>query len=480
MKRTYRAALALASILALHCGTSSARADLLAVDFTSGFIYRFPLDGARFTYTAGLNGAEGLAFDASGNFFVSETGTGTINKFLTDGTQTTFATGLNGPASLVFDAAGNLFDADFFGGIIYRFTPDGTRTTFATGLSGPANLLFDSGGNLFEADFNTGNIFRFTPAGARSTFATGTGRPHGLAFDAAGNLFVADFQGGTIFRFTPAGARSTFATGLNGPHGIVFDDSGNLFTADYNTGTIYRFTPAGVRTTFATGMVNPANLIFTPPARPSANNLLNISTRAFVGTETGVLIGGFILQGANPSTLVVRALGPSLTARGVNNALANPFLELFNASGTMLFSNDNWQTGADAAAIQRVGLAPENANESALRVTLPAGAYTAVVRGPGGSTGIGLVEVFDLQQNTNRAANISTRGTVLSGEGVMIAGCIIGGTRGQGCDRARDRSFLARSRRARCAGESAARSRRTPTARPSVRTTTGSRTPTRP
>ncbi len=427
MKRSPRLPLNLLLLFAVLSTISSARADLLAVDFSSGFLHRFSLSGARTTYTADLNGAEGLAFDANGNFFVSETGTGRILKFLTDGTQTTFATGLNGPASLVFDAAGNLFDADFFGGIIYRFTPDGTRTTFATGLSGPANLAFDAAGNLFEADFNTGNIFRFTAAGARSTFASGTGRPHGLAFDAAGNLFVADFESGTIYRFTPAAVRTVFATGLNGPHGIVFDDSGNLFTADYNTGTIYRFTPAGVRTTFATGMVNPANLIFTP-VRPSANNLLNISTRAFVGTDTGVLIGGFILQGANPSTLVIRAIGPSLTTRGISNALANPSLELFNASGAMLFSNDNWQSDANAAAIQRVGLAPEHANEAALRVALPAGAYTAVVRGPGGSSGIGLVEIFDLQQNNSRSANISTRGTVLSGEGVMIAGCIIGGT----------------------------------------------------
>ena len=185
MKHTHRAAIALAQILLLSFITSPATADLIAVDFTSGFIYRFPLSGARMTYTAGLNGAEGMAYDASGNFFVSETGTGTIYKFLTDGTQTTFATGLNGPASLVFDAAGNLFDADFFGGVIYKFTPDGTRTTFATGLNGPANLVFNSGGDLFVADFNTGNIFRFTPGGcAHDLRDRRPAGPHGLAFDA--------------------------------------------------------------------------------------------------------------------------------------------------------------------------------------------------------------------------------------------------------------------------------------------------------
>jgi hypothetical protein len=178
---------------------------------------------------------------------------------------------------------------------------------------------------------------------------------------------------------------------------------------------------------------NPGNVYF----QPSANNLLNLSTRAFVGTETGVLIGGFILQGSAQSTLVLRAIGPSLAAFGVNDALEDPFLEVFDGSGTSLASNDNWQSGPDASAIQAAGLAPIHPLESALRVTLPAGNYTAVVKGVGdatfiggfqpGLTGIGLVELYDLQQSRNRAGNIATRGTVLSGQNVMIAGCIIGG-----------------------------------------------------
>jgi sugar lactone lactonase YvrE len=404
----------------------AAAADLFEADFSSGIIYRFAPDGSRTVYTSGLNGPEGLAFDAAGNCFVSETGTGTIYKFATDGTQTIFASGLDGPASLVFDTAGNLFDADFFGGVIYKFDPVGGRTTFASGLNGPANLIFDSMGRLLEADFHSGNIYQFTTDGMRTTFASNVGNPHGLAFDAGGDLFVADFDGGTILRFTPSGKRSAFASGLNGPHGLVFDQSGNLVSADYNTGNIYRFTPTGMQSTFASGLSNPANLLFEPP-RASANNLLNLSTRAFVGTQTGVLIGGFILQGANPSTLVLRAIGPSLTGQGVSGALEDPFIELHDASGATLVSNDNWQSGPDAAAIQRVGLAPTNAQESAIRATVPAGAYTVIVSGVGETSGVGLVEIYDLQQTTSRAANISTRGIVASGENVMIAGCIIGG-----------------------------------------------------
>ncbi|HVF71323.1 MAG TPA: NHL repeat-containing protein [Chthoniobacterales bacterium] len=422
---------------ALPATLFAAAGDLFEADFSSGIIYRFTPGGTRTVYASGFNGPEGLAFDTSGNLFLSETGTGIIYKFGTDGTQTIFASGLNGPASLVFDSAGNLFDADFFGGVIYKFAPNGSRTTFATGLNGPANLAFNSAGDLFEADFQTGTIFRFTPGGTKTIFASNVGRPHGLAFDSNGNLFVADFQGGTILRFTPAGARTSFASGLSGPHGINFDSSGNLFSADYNTGNIYRFAPNGSRTTFASGLSNPGNVLFEP-SRASANNLLNLSTRALVGTQSGVLIGGFILQGSTPSTVIVRGIGPSLAASGVTDALEDPHLELFDSAGNPVTANDNWQTGPDAAPIQRTGLAPGNSKEAAFRTTLSAGAYTVVLKGVGdatqvggsqpGLTGIGLVEIYDLQQTSGRAGNIATRGTVLSGDNVMIAGSIVGGS----------------------------------------------------
>jgi streptogramin lyase len=402
--------------------------DLFEADFSSGIIYKFDPSGVRKVFASGLHDPEGMTHDTNGNFYVSETGTGVINKFTPDGTRITLASGLNGPASLVFDDSGNLFDADFFGNVIYKFAPDGARTTFATGLDGPANLVFNSSNELFVADFQSGKIYKFTPGGTRTTFASATGNPHGLAFDAAGNLFVADFLGGTILKFTPGGTRTTFASGLNGPHGIAFNPTGDLFTADYNSGTIFRFAPSGARSTFATGLANPANLQFEP-ARDltTANNLLNLSTRAFVGTDTGVLIGGFILQGSVSTTMVMRAIGPSLGVFGVSDALEDPSIEVYDSAGTLLFSNDNWQTGPDAASIQAAGLAPDNPLEAAVRVTLPAGAYTAIVRGAG-NTGVGLVELFDLQLSENRAANISTRGNVLPGDNVMIAGCIIGGT----------------------------------------------------
>ncbi|MBS0659165.1 MAG: hypothetical protein JSR82_13060 [Verrucomicrobia bacterium] len=123
---------------------------------------------------------------------------------------------------------------------------------------------------------------------------------------------------------------------------------------------------------------------------------INVSTRARVLTESGVLIGGFVVEGTRPRRVLVRALGPSLTAFGVQGALADPVLELKNATGTTLASNDSWATN-QASEITETGLAPQNSAEAAIVLTLEPGAYTAIVRGAASTTGVGLVEVYDLE-----------------------------------------------------------------------------------
>jgi hypothetical protein len=121
--------------------------------------------------------------------------------------------------------------------------------------------------------------------------------------------------------------------------------------------------------------------------------LANISTRGQVLTGNDVMIGGFVIQGDTPQTVVVRARGPSLAPFGISNFLANPVLQLFSGQ-TQIALNDNWQQAANAADIQARGFAPTNAFESAILVTLTPGAYTAIVTGAGGTTGVGIVEVF--------------------------------------------------------------------------------------
>jgi hypothetical protein len=128
------------------------------------------------------------------------------------------------------------------------------------------------------------------------------------------------------------------------------------------------------------------------------SKLGNISTRAFCGTGTDIVIAGFTLgNGGNDDRVVIRGLGPSLIAFGVPNALANPTLELRNSNGTLLISDEDWQdNAAQAAEITAAGLAPTNDFESAIAATLPPGAYTALLAGLNNGTGIGLVEVYDL------------------------------------------------------------------------------------
>ena len=130
---------------------------------------------------------------------------------------------------------------------------------------------------------------------------------------------------------------------------------------------------------------------------PSAAKLANISTRALVGTGNDIVIAGFILgNNSTPTRLVLRGIGGSLTAFGVPNALADPTLEVRNSSGTVVASNNDWQSDpAQAAELTAAGLAPTNSKESGIALTLGPGQYTGLLSGVSGTTGVGVVEVFD-------------------------------------------------------------------------------------
>jgi hypothetical protein len=158
-----------------------------------------------------------------------------------------------------------------------------------------------------------------------------------------------------------------------------------------------------------------------------ATQLLNISTRLRVETGDDALIGGFIVTGSAAKRVILRALGPSLAQFGLTDLLANPVLELRAANGSVLMSNNNWKE-TQQTEIQNSGVAPTNDLESAIITTLAPGNYTAVVRGDQNTTGIGVVEVYDLDQAVDALlANISSRGLVKTGNNVMIGGFIVGG-----------------------------------------------------
>jgi hypothetical protein len=129
----------------------------------------------------------------------------------------------------------------------------------------------------------------------------------------------------------------------------------------------------------------------------SDSTLANISTRGAVGGASDVMIGGFIIGGQTGTTRVlVRSVAPSLAAFGVNNAMPDPTMELRDSNGTLIASNDNWKDGPQLE-IEQTTLAPANDLESAIVTTLPSGAYTAIIRERNGEPGVGLFEVYNLQ-----------------------------------------------------------------------------------
>ena len=157
---------------------------------------------------------------------------------------------------------------------------------------------------------------------------------------------------------------------------------------------------------------------------------LNISTRLRVEIGDNAMIGGFIITGNDPKTVVVRGIGPSLGSFGIGDVLADPVLELHGANGAVIFQNDNWRD-AQAAQIQGTPYQPTDDRESVMLVTLPPEAYTAILTGKNQSTGVGLVEIYDNNQAANsQLANLSTRGFVQTDNNVMIGGFILGASSG--------------------------------------------------
>jgi hypothetical protein len=183
-----------------------------------------------------------------------------------------------------------------------------------------------------------------------------------------------------------------------------------------------------------TATFNQEQDIYYVRVAPPPVALLNISTRARVLADQQVLIAGFIITGTDPKRVIVRGIGPSLS--GVGAPLADPVLELHQGSLT-LATNDNWKIRPDGtsqqAEIEGTTIPPANDLESAIVMTLNPGNYTAILAGKNGGTGIGVVEVFDLDQSAkSELANISTRGFVDTDNNVMIGGLIVGGANTDG------------------------------------------------
>ncbi len=185
------------------------------------------------------------------------------------------------------------------------------------------------------------------------------------------------------------------------------------------TGSGFQMDTFGAVTRFVS---TPGSPIATPP-----HTLLNSATRMRVETGNNVLIGGFIIRGG-PKKVIIRAIGPSLRQAGISTPLDNPTLELHGGAGELITANDDWTTSPQKQEIIDSGIPPSDSRESAIVATLAEGNYTAVVAGAGGTSGVGLVEVYDLNRSaTGRLVNLATRGNIKTGDDVMIGGFIVGG-----------------------------------------------------
>jgi len=166
--------------------------------------------------------------------------------------------------------------------------------------------------------------------------------------------------------------------------------------------------PAGNYTAIVSGVNNTTGVALVEVDELSLGSgsiLGNVSSRAFVQKDDDVMIGGFSIQGTQPKKVIIRAIGPELTQYGIPDALANPTLELHDGTGALIAYDNNWATTIidgiittnQARDIQASGHAPRDGRESAIIAELPPGNYTAIVRGVNNTTGVALVEVYDLQ-----------------------------------------------------------------------------------
>ena len=321
---------------------------------------------------------------------------------------------------------GKYFFADLCTGWIRVFDPTaGTATGFATGISTPVDLHVGPDGALYYlAQGSGGQVFRVSALPAQALNISGRARVEtGQGVVISGFIVTGTTPkrvgvralGPSLANFGVLGPLADPIIQLNRGDGslVMVNDNwkntqqteitaAGLAPPNDREAALIATLPAGNYTAIVSGKnggtgVTLAEVYDLDQAADS--RLANISTRATVGTGSDVLIGGFITGSKIGATRVaIRALGPSLQQFGIANPLPDPRLELHNANGALLTSNDNWQSDAgQAALITGYGLAPPNSVESAIAISLAPGPYTAIVTGKNNQTGIGLIEIYDEQ-----------------------------------------------------------------------------------
>ena len=289
------------------------------------------------------------------------------------------------------------------------------------------SITFDQGLMVFD---NGNESILQDPPGAHRDFAS----PRKYSLDLVGNVATEVWNlpmnesihspfCGSVYEDAPHDYLVDYAIVNGGLPGVPTFAQLLGLNADNEKIFYYQYGTQGCGTAYNSIPIHLENTKF-PTVGPQA---LNLSTRGLVGTGDNVVIGGFIITGTDPKTIVLRALGPSLSDYGVSNVLSDPVLRVYDSSRTLIATNDNWQSDPNHLVVEANGLAPANLLESATAQTLAPGAYTMTVTGKDATQGIGLVELYDLSPLSNsKLGNMSTRGSVGTGDNVLISGFIVG------------------------------------------------------
>ncbi|HKP05284.1 MAG TPA: SBBP repeat-containing protein [Chthoniobacterales bacterium] len=454
-----------------------------AIQSTSGgghdaFVAKFNATGSALIYSTYLGGNSedvvyGIAVDGAGSAYVtgytSSANFPTVNAF-----QNKIAGGSNSYSDVFvtkFNAAGSaLVYSTYLGGdgedVGASIAVDSTGSAYLTGYTIATNFPTANAFKSALSGFDDAFVTKFNSAGSALIYSTYLGgdaseNGAGIAVDLAGNAYVTGFTDSTDFptvnplqspgdpvsdafvtKLNPAGTALVYSTYLGGNggdsgHAIAVDSAGSAYVTGETFSRCFPTTIGAFDTRLAMGDSDAFITKISETAQPVGLNpcpsdLLNLSTRLGVLPGNGALIAGFIITGNDLKRVIIRGLGPSLSSNGVQGALADPTLDLFDSNQRLIVSNDDWIT--NRAEVEATGIPPTNDRESAIVVELSSGAYTAVLRGQNNGTGIGVVEVYDLEgsdPSNTRMANLGSRGFVGTGDNVMIGGFIIGGS-GQG------------------------------------------------
>jgi hypothetical protein len=279
------------------------------------------------------------------------------------------------------------------------------------------------GNRTLSAFISTGPTSSWVDSYVGASGPGGFGSPRTTSASSGSGDMVGISVGGTDFLGFP------LPNFLNVPKGYVSGTAlSDMAIYSGQTFTTLGLTPGTYVWTWGAGANQNFTLQILPAILPAAN-ISNISTRASVWGGQAVAIAGFTITGTDPKQVVIRGLGPTLTNFITHRVLADPMLGLYDGSGAPIVSNNNWQDN-QPAEIQATGLAPSVDAESAILITLQPGKYTAILSGASNlPPPIGLVEVYDINPGASaELTNVSTRGFVGTGDGVMIAGFIANGS----------------------------------------------------